>query len=75
MVECHGLFPNRTNVEFVQVLNEGEVVQRTWERGSGETMACGTGASAVTVAGVLTRKTARRIIVHLSGGDLETEWR
>jgi len=75
MVECHDLFPNRTNVEFVQVLNEGEVIQRTWERGSEETMACGTGASAVTVAGVLTRKTARRIIVHLSGGDLETEWR
>jgi diaminopimelate epimerase len=51
MIENHDLFPNRTNVEFVQILNEGEVIQRTWERGSGETLACGTGASAVTVAG------------------------
>lgn len=75
MIENHDLFPNRTNVEFVQILNEGEVIQRTWERGSGETLACGTGASAVTVAGVLTRRTARSILVHLNGGDLQTEWR
>ncbi len=75
MIENHDLFPNRTNVEFVQILNEDEVIQRTWERGSGETLACGTGASAVTVAGVLTRRTARSILVHLNGGDLRTEWR
>jgi diaminopimelate epimerase len=75
MIENHDLFPNRTNVEFVQILNEGEVIQRTWERGSGETLACGTGASAVTVAGVLMRRTARSILVHLNGGDLRTEWR
>ncbi len=75
MIENHNLFPNRTNVEFVQILGENEVIQRTWERGSGETMACGTGASAVTVAGLLTRRTQRNLLVHLSGGDLETEWR
>ncbi|MCU0844144.1 MAG: diaminopimelate epimerase [Spirochaetes bacterium] len=75
MIENHDLFPNRTNVEFVQILNEDEVIQRTWERGSGETLACGTGASAVTVAGVLTRRTARSILVHLNGGDLRTEWK
>lgn len=74
MIENHDLFPNRTNVEFIQILNNAEVIQRTWERGSGETLACGTGASAVTVAGVLTGKTARKIILHLSGGDLNTEW-
>jgi diaminopimelate epimerase len=61
-------------VEFVQVLGRGEVRQRTWERGAGETWACGTGASAVCVAGVLTGRTARRIVCHLLGGDLELEW-
>ncbi len=75
MIENHSLFPNRTNVEFVQAVSEGEVIQRTWERGSGETLACGTGASAVTVAGVLNKKTSRSILIHLSGGDLHTEWR
>jgi len=74
MIETNPLFPRRTNVEFVQVVGPGEVIQRTWERGSGETMACGTGASAVTVAGVLTKRTGRSITVHLSGGDLEIEW-
>ncbi len=75
MVENHHLFPNRTNVEFVQIVSPDEVIQRTWERGSGETLACGTGASAVTVAGVLTGRTGRRNRVRLNGGDLETEWR
>jgi diaminopimelate epimerase len=74
MIENHALFPRRTNVEFVEVLNSGEVIQRTWERGSGETLACGTGASAVTVAGVLNRKTSREILLHLNGGDLRTSW-
>lgn len=74
MIENHPLFPKRTNVEFVQVISKKEVVQRTWERGSGETLACGTGASAVTVAGILTKRTERNITVHLSGGDLEIEW-
>jgi diaminopimelate epimerase len=62
------------NVEFVEVLGPNEVRQRTWERGSGETLACGTGASAVCVAGVLSGRTERRIVNHLLGGDLELEW-
>ncbi len=74
MIELHELFPNRTNVEFVQIIHEGELIQRTWERGSGETLACGTGASAVTVAGVMNRKTNRSVLIHLRGGDLNTEW-
>ncbi|HOM87962.1 MAG TPA: diaminopimelate epimerase [Spirochaetota bacterium] len=74
MIENHELFPKRTNVEFVQIVTGKEVIQRTWERGSGETLACGTGASAVTVAGVLTEKTDRRLKVHLKGGNLAIEW-
>ncbi len=73
-LENHPLFPKRINVEFVQVVSPSEVRQRTWERGAGETLACGTGASAVTVAGVLTGKTERRIVNHLRGGDLQLEW-
>jgi diaminopimelate epimerase len=73
-IENHDFFPERINVEFVEVLSPTEVKQRTWERGAGETLACGTGASAVTVAGVLTGKTERKIINHLLGGDLELEW-
>jgi diaminopimelate epimerase len=67
-------FPARVNVEFVEVISSGEVRQRTWERGSGETLGCGTGASAVCVAGVLTGRTERRIVNHLLGGDLELHW-
>lgn len=74
-IENHPAFPRRTNVEFVQVLHRGEVRQRTWERGSGETLACGTGASAVCVAGVLTGRTGPRIINHLRGGMIQIEWR
>ena len=73
-IENAAEFPARVNVEFVQVLGRGEVRQRTWERGSGETWACGTGASAVCVAGVLTGRTERTILNHLLGGDLELEW-
>lgn len=73
-IENHPLFPRRTNVEFVQVLSPGEVRQRTWERGAGETLACGTGASAVTVAGLLTGRTGGRLLNHLAGGDLELAW-
>jgi diaminopimelate epimerase len=73
-IETDPRFPNRVNVEFVEVLSPTEVVQRTWERGSGETWACGTGASAVCVAGVLSRRTERRILNHLVGGDLTLEW-
>jgi len=74
-IENHSNFPQRINVEFVEVLSASEVRQRTWERGAGETLACGTGAAAVTVAGVLTGRTGHRIVNHLRGGDLEMEWR
>lgn len=67
-------FPRRVNVEFAQVLSADEMRMRVWERGSGETMACGTGACAVCVAGALTGRTARKVLVHLRGGDLELEW-
>lgn len=67
-------FPNRTNVEFVKRLGRNRVRQRTWERGSGETLACGSGACAVCVAGVLTERTDRRITVELFGGELDIEW-
>jgi len=74
LIEKDAHFPARVNVEFVEVLSETLVRQRTWERGSGETWACGTGASAVCVAGVLAGRTRRRILNHLLGGDLELEW-
>lgn len=74
LLEHHAVFPRRTNVEFVQAVGRGEVVQRTWERGAGETWACGTGASAVAVAGALTGRTDRDVLVHLRGGDLRLQW-
>jgi diaminopimelate epimerase len=73
-IENDAHFPNRINVEFVEVLNRETVRQRTWERGSGETLACGSGACAVCVAGVLTGRTERRITAKLLGGDLQLEW-
>lgn len=73
-VETHEHFPRRVNAEFVEIISPTEVKQRTWERGSGETLACGTGASAVCVAGVLSGRTERKILVHLLGGDLTLEW-
>jgi len=73
-VEADHHFPRRVNAEFVEVLSPSEVRMRVWERGSGETLACGTGASAVCVAGVLTGRTGRRLLAHLPGGDLELEW-
>lgn len=74
-VETAPIFPDRINVHFVQPLTRSEVRMRTWERGSGITLACGTGASAVCVAGVLTGQNDRRVLVHLPGGDLDIEWR
>lgn len=74
LIERDDRFPKRTNVEFVEVLARGEVRQRTWERGSGETWACGTGASAVCVAGVLTGNTDRHILNNLLGGQLRLHW-
>jgi diaminopimelate epimerase len=74
LIERDDRFPKRTNVEFVEILARGEVRQRTWERGSGETWACGTGASAVCVAGVLTGKTERNVLINLLGGQLRLRW-
>jgi diaminopimelate epimerase len=74
VLEHHAQFPQRTNVEWVEWLNRRELRQRTWERGSGETLACGTGACAAVVASVLNSKTDRAVTVHLRGGDLEIEW-
>jgi diaminopimelate epimerase len=74
VLERHAIFPRRINVHFVQVQSPREVTMRTWERGSGITLACGTGASAVCVAGVLTGYTERKLLAHLPGGDLELEW-
>jgi diaminopimelate epimerase len=73
-VENLSAFPRRTNVEFVRVNRPDDVTVRVWERGSGETLACGTGACAVAVAGVLTGRTQRRIVAHLPGGDLQLHW-
>jgi diaminopimelate epimerase len=73
--EHHARFPKRINTEFVQVLSPREVKMRVWERGSGETAACGTGACAAAVAAALTRRTERRVRVHLLGGDLDIDWR
>jgi diaminopimelate epimerase len=73
-IERHPLFPKKTNVEFVQVVSKTDVVQRTWERGSGETLACGTGACAVCVAGVLTGKSGPSIKSRLLGGVLSLDW-
>ena len=74
LAEVHDLFPNKINVEFVRIISPTEVEMRVWERGAGETLACGTGASAVTVACALNKLTDRKITVHLIGGDLEIEW-
>jgi len=74
VLEHHAIFPRRINAHFVQVLSTERVRMRTWERGSGITMACGTGASAVCVAGVLTGRTARRIVAEVPGGELTLEW-
>jgi diaminopimelate epimerase len=73
--EHHKLFPKRVNTEFIKIISRSEVKMRVWERGAGETWACGTGASAVGVAGVITGRTDRKITVHLKGGDLVIEWR
>lgn len=73
-IENHRSFPERTNVHFIQVVEPGEIIVRTWERGAGETLACGTGACACVVASVLNNKTNRSVLVHLPGGDLRIEW-
>jgi len=74
VIEHAPVFPRRTNAHVVNVHSRQEVTMRTWERGSGITLACGTGASAVCVAGVLSGRNDRKILAHLPGGDLELEW-
>lgn len=74
-VEHFSAFPRRINAHWVQVHSRTELTMRTWERGSGITLACGTGASAVCVAAVLAGHTDRKVLIHLPGGDLTIEWR
>jgi len=74
MLEKHRAFPRRINVHFVQVHSPRELTMRTWERGSGITLACGTGASAVCVAASLMNKADREVLIHLPGGDLQLCW-
>lgn len=74
LFECHERFPNRINTEFVQVLDRTKVRMRVWERGSGETLACGTGCCATAVACVLNGLTDRQVTVLVRGGALQIEW-
>jgi diaminopimelate epimerase len=75
LIEHNGFFPKRTNVEFIQMMERGRIRMRVWERGAGETMACGTGASAAAVAANLKGLADRRVTVVLNGGELVIEWR
>lgn len=74
ILENHPLFPNRINVEFAQVLDSGKIRMRVWERGSGITMACGTGACATQVAAIITEKANRKSEILMDGGTLTIEW-
>lgn len=73
--ENNPVFPRRTNTEFIEVLDRNTLNMRVWERGAGETLACGTGACAAAVAAVLNGLCSRKVTIHLLGGDLEIEWR
>ena len=73
-IETHDAFPNRVNVEFVEVVDRGHVRQRTWERGAGETLACGSGACATVVASILRGVAEPRVRVELRGGELDISW-
>src|SRR6266568_945365 len=74
-IEHHPAFSKRINVHWAQIHSRTELTMRTWERGSGITLACGTGACAVAVAAILTGRTDRKLLTHLPGGDLSIEWR
>ena len=74
LFENHEIFPDRVNTEFIHVIDEKTIDMRVWERGSGETLACGTGACASVVACVLNHKTEDEVLVHLLGGDLEVRY-
>jgi diaminopimelate epimerase len=73
-IETHPFFPEKTNVEFITVLSNKEVKMRVWERGCGETMACGTGACASVVAGIINNLHGNKVKVNLPGGSLRVEW-
>ncbi len=75
MIEHHPFFPKRTNVEFIEIISPEEINMRVWERGAGETLACGTGTCAATVAGILQGKLRDSITVHLLGGDIHVSWK
>lgn len=74
LIEHHRLFPRRTNVEFIQIIDKKNIRMRVWERGAGETLACGTGASAAGVASVLLGLADRKVNLHLPGGKLAIQW-
>ncbi|XCH47696.1 diaminopimelate epimerase [Thermodesulfovibrio sp. 3462-1] len=74
LIENHPIFPKKTNVEFAYVKNSHEITMRVWERGAGETLACGTGACATAVAAMVKGLTEKKVTVHLLGGDLLIEW-
>lgn len=73
-IETHPIFPQSTNVEFVKINNRSDISVNVWERGAGITLACGTGACACVVAGILNKLLDTKVLVHLPGGDLEIEW-
>ena len=73
-LEVNTAFPRRTNVEFVQIIDRNTIKMRVWERGAGETLACGTGGTAVAVASIINGFTDNVVTVHLLGGDLTYEW-
>ena len=74
MFEHHPMFPDRVNTEFIQVVDDHTIRMRVWERGAGETLACGTGACASAYASYLNKKTGKKVLVHLLGGDLQIEY-
>ncbi len=73
-IENHAAFPNRVNVEFIQIRSRNRIAQRTWERGTGETLACGSGACAVAVTAMLRDRVDRQVVIELRGGELEIQW-
>ena len=72
--EHHPFFPRRVNTEFIRVAGPGDLEMRVWERGAGETLACGTGACAAAVAAARTGRTGRHVVVALPGGSLDIDW-
>ncbi|MCI9177719.1 MAG: diaminopimelate epimerase [Clostridia bacterium] len=75
ILETHPIFPQKANIEFAQIIDRKTIKMRVWERGAGETLACGTGACATLVAAVLNEKTDQKVRIELLGGNLEIEWK